>query len=147
MGMGIDGTDQIKINYKKAPEGNGPWTQTLWNLSQRGQQLFSWTRGSASCKWFEIATESQEGNKGSASDQNYYNTTLVLKNPEPQLGIRFFKTGDITTTNPVTTDGGKTWFIEKITIPPILPPGSAWHPPNEPPQPVGVQEDQLNSRS
>lgn len=85
---------------------------------------------------FEIATESQEGNKGSADTQNYYNTTLVLKNPEPQLDTRFVKTGDIVATKPITTDGGKTWFIEKITIPPMLPPGSAWQPPTPPPPPV-----------
>ncbi|RDI88100.1 Sexual differentiation process protein isp4 [Venturia inaequalis] len=136
VGMGIDGTDQIKINYKKAPGDDGKWTQTLWNLSQRNQQLFAYVRGSAPCRWFEIATESQEGNKGSADVQNYYNTTLVLKNPEPQLGTRFFKTGSITTTNPVTTDGGKTWFIEKITIPPMLPPGQEYKPPVPPPPPA-----------
>ncbi|QDS77457.1 hypothetical protein FKW77_006956 [Venturia effusa] len=118
VGLGIDGTDQIRINYKKAPGDNGQWTQTLWNLSQKNQQLFS----------FEIATESQEGNKGSADVQNYYNTTLILKNPDPKLGTKFVKTGSITTTNPVTADGGKTWFIEKVTIPPMLPPGHEYRP-------------------
>jgi hypothetical protein len=85
---------------------------------------------------FEIATESQEGNQGSADTQNYYNTTLVLKDPDPQLGTRFVKTGQITATNPITTDGGKTWFIEKVTIPPMLPPGSEWKPPAPPPPAV-----------
>ncbi|TID18950.1 Sexual differentiation process protein isp4 [Venturia nashicola] len=129
VGLSIDGTDQIKINYKKAPGDNGQWTQTLWNLSHRNQQLFSYVKGSAACKWFEIATESQEGNKGSADIQNYYNTTLVLKNPDPKLGSKFSKTGSITTTNPITSDGGKTWFIQKITVPPMLPPGQEFKPP------------------
>jgi hypothetical protein len=88
---------------------------------------------------FEIATESQEGNKGSADTQNYYNTTLVLKDPDPQLGTRFVKTGQITATNPVTTDGGKTWFIEKVTIPPMLPPGQEWKPPAPPAPAVGFE--------
>jgi hypothetical protein len=56
VGMGIDGTDQIKINYKKAPGDNGAWTQTLWNLSQRNQQLFSYVKGSATCKWWVLVS-------------------------------------------------------------------------------------------
>lgn len=61
---------------------------------------------------------------------------MVLKDPDPQLGTRFVKTGSITTTNPVTTDGGKTWFIEKVTIPPMLPPGQEYKPPEPPPPAV-----------
>jgi len=127
-GMAISGNHQIKMNYRKAPGENGPWTQSLWNLSERDQLLFSYRKGSTPCKWFEIATESQGGNKGSADTQYYYNTTLVLKDPDPQLDTRFIKTGQIEASKPITKDGGKTWFIEKVTVPPMLPPGSAWKP-------------------
>jgi hypothetical protein len=76
---------------------------------------------------FEIATESQGGNKGSADTQFYYNTTLVLKDPDPKLAERFVVTGQIQSTKPTTPDGGKTWLIEKVEIPPMLP-GTAWKP-------------------
>jgi hypothetical protein len=62
----------------------------------------------------------------------------VLKDPDPQLGTRFVKTGQITATNPITTDGGKTWFIEKVTIPPMLPSGQEWKPPAPPPPAVSA---------
>ena len=76
---------------------------------------------------FEIATESQGGNNGSADTQFYYNTTLVLKDPDPKLVDKFVTTGQIQATKPTTPDGGKTWFIEKIEVPPMLP-GTAWKP-------------------
>jgi hypothetical protein len=76
---------------------------------------------------FEIATESQGGNKGSADTQFYFNTTLVLKDPDPKLADRFLVTGNVKATKPVSPDGGKTWFIEKVEVPPMLP-GTAWKP-------------------
>jgi len=120
-GKPIDGPDQIKINYKKAPGPEGLWTQTLWNLGKGTDPLFVWTKGTAACKWFELATESQLGAPGSADTQFYYNTTLTLKDPDPELDKRFTKTGQIEATNPRTSDGGRTWFIEKVVIPPMVP--------------------------
>ncbi|KAF2429794.1 hypothetical protein EJ08DRAFT_268380 [Tothia fuscella] len=126
-GRAIDGGDAIRLEYVKAPGEGGSWNQSIWNGSKGGERLFSYVKGSARCKWFEIATESQGGNKGSADTQFYYNTTLVLKDPDPKLGERFITTGDIKATKPVTTDGGRNWFIEKVEVPPMLP-GTAWKP-------------------
>jgi hypothetical protein len=117
----------------------------MWNVSKRNQELFTYIKGSAKCKWygiilclileprliniprFEIATESQGGNKGSADIQFYFNTTLVLKDPDPKLVERFVTTDGVKATKPTTADGGKTWFIERVEVPPMLP-GAAWQP-------------------
>jgi hypothetical protein len=53
-GKAIDGTDQIKIEYTKAPGDNGLWNQTMWNVSKRNQELFTYVKGSAKCKWYGV---------------------------------------------------------------------------------------------
>lgn len=70
---------------------------------------------------FELATESQLGAPGSTDTQFYYDTTLVLRDPDPELFKRFTRTGGIEASNPRTTDGGKTWIIDKVVIPPMAP--------------------------
>lgn len=69
-----------------------------------------------------LATEYQGGNVvGTVDTQHYWNTTLTLREAEPDLGRTYRVTGGIKATKPVTTDGGKTWTIEHVEIPPKTP--------------------------
>jgi hypothetical protein len=69
-----------------------------------------------------LATEYQAGNTaGTADSQQYWNTTVTCLEPEPTLNKTFHVTGTIKATKPITTDGGKTWMIESVVIPPKTP--------------------------
>ena|ERR1700760_2055323 len=69
-----------------------------------------------------LATEYQAGNTaGTADSQQYWNTTVTCLEPEPTLNKTFHVTGTIKATKPITTDGGKTWTIESVVIPPKTP--------------------------
>jgi hypothetical protein len=135
-GAAINAKDQILIEYTKDPGPGGMWTQTLWNLSQGKKQLFSYAKGNAPAKWynyfisysllaidifrrFQIATELQAGNTGTADIQHYWNISLRLKTADPDLGAKFQRTGNIDSDRPTTVDGGKTWTIKHVQIPPM----------------------------
>jgi len=83
--------------------------------------LFDFPAGHTPTRWLQIATEYQGGNTGTASEQSYTNTTVTVKEAEPGLGAKFHTHGKIESTKPYTKDGGKTWTIDKVSIPAKLP--------------------------
>jgi hypothetical protein len=69
-----------------------------------------------------LATEYQAGNTaGTADTQRYWNTTVTCLEPEPTLNRTFRVTGDIKATKPFSNDGGKSWIIDSVVIPPKTP--------------------------
>jgi hypothetical protein len=73
-----------------------------------------------------LATEYQAGNTaGTADTQQYFNTTVTCLEPEPTLDRTYRVTGAIKATKPVSKDGGKTWLIESVRIPPKTPAAKA----------------------
>lgn len=44
-----------------------------------------------------------------------------MRDAEPGLGAKFRKHGKIESTNPYSKDGGKTWVIDRVSIPAKLP--------------------------
>jgi hypothetical protein len=58
----------------------------------------------------------QKTAKGTADDQTYTNTTIVLRDAEPNFGVTLRKNGKVTMGTPKTVDGGKTWTVDKIVL-------------------------------
>lgn len=54
--------------------------------------------------------------KGTADEQIYTNTTIVLREAEPSFGATMRKTGKVTMGTPKTSDGGKTWTVDKMVL-------------------------------
>jgi hypothetical protein len=51
--------------------------------------------------------------------QHYWNLTLTLKEAEPGVGSKYtVSPKSITATKPYTSDGGKTWHIDHVELPP-----------------------------
>jgi hypothetical protein len=63
----------------------------------------------------------QEQGKGTADAQTYTNLTLTLRTAEPNFARTFTKSSHVQAGKPETTDGGKTWTVDKILIPAMLP--------------------------
>ena len=77
---------------------------------------------------FELVTELQSGNPGSAEVQRYSNITITLGSPDPQFGVNVNRTSkQIEMDKPVTADGGRTWFVKEVKIPAMIF-GQAWQP-------------------
>jgi hypothetical protein len=73
-----------------------------------------------------LATEYQFGNvAGTADTQQYWNTTLVMAEKEPNLPSRIKVTGQVKASKMHSPDGGKTWIIDHVTIP-AKTPGTEW---------------------
>ena len=70
---------------------------------------------------FAVASEYTNGNGGTTDLQAYYNITLTLRDPDPDFGKTAFMTPTVHMDRPMTLDGGKSWFIRYIMIPPIAP--------------------------
>jgi hypothetical protein len=65
-----------------------------------------------------FATEYQMGNTaGTVDTQQYWNITMTLQQPDPNLGSTIKAEGQIKSTKMHTPDGGKTWIIDHVTIP------------------------------
>ena len=67
--------------------------------------------------------------KGTGDYQIYSNLTIILKTPEPDFGRSFSTIAvsgvDPRADRPHTADGGKTWTIRRVVIPPMNPGTSA----------------------
>jgi hypothetical protein len=69
----------------------------------------------------DIQTEMQKTAKGTTDDQIYTNTTIVLRDAEPGFGATMRKNGKVTISTPKTSDGGKTWTVDKIVLEAMYP--------------------------
>jgi hypothetical protein len=76
----------------------------------------------------ETDTEMQQEGRGTSDTQVYTNLTLTLAIAEPDFEKTMVKGKNVQITRPQTADGGRTWRVEKIIIPAILP-GTQWVPP------------------
>jgi hypothetical protein len=65
---------------------------------------------------FALQTEMQKSGAGTIADQVYANITLKLAQAEPGFGKTLSKAGRVTLDNPRTSDGGKTWHINRVVL-------------------------------
>ncbi|KAH6659681.1 hypothetical protein BKA67DRAFT_652906 [Truncatella angustata] len=111
----------IVFNYTLTDISTYSWTQTM-NDAATGELLSTYTKVSKqkSTLW-NTAIEIQDYNgaegSGTVEPQYYVNTTIVLKAADKDYGSTIYAESGGVYTEPTTSDGGKTWFIEKITVP------------------------------
>jgi hypothetical protein len=131
-GFPTDGKDRLLIEYRR----NGNWTQSFTNLSKPGVKdvltagnlpatvlvLHSLARFLTKDR-METGTEMQQQGRtvGTEDTQLYTNLTVTLRTAEPNFGKTFSVRAPATADRPTTKDGGKTWHINKIVLPPYKP--------------------------
>ncbi|PSR79069.1 hypothetical protein BD289DRAFT_108781 [Coniella lustricola] len=110
----------IVITYTLADKATYLWNQTMHD-AVTGDLLSSYSKTSGAFSLWNTAVELQDydGNapSGLTEDQYYVNTTITLEPADAQYGDNMYTEYGCTHTTPTTSDGGKTWFIEKITAP------------------------------
>ncbi|KAK9415735.1 hypothetical protein SUNI508_10213 [Seiridium unicorne] len=111
----------IVFNYTLTDTSTYSWTQTMTD-AVTGDLLSTYTKVSKqkSTLW-NTAIEVQDYNgvagSGTIEPQYYVNTTIVLKAADANYGSTIYAESGAEYTEPTTIDGGKTWTIEKITLP------------------------------
>ncbi|KAF9872096.1 hypothetical protein CkaCkLH20_10433 [Colletotrichum karsti] len=111
----------IIFDYKLKDTSSYSWTQTMTD-AVTGDVLSTYTKVSKqkSTLW-NTAIELQDSNgvaaSGTTEPQYYVNTTIVLAEADANFGSTIYGESGGSYTTPKTTDGGKTWTIEKITVP------------------------------
>lgn len=63
----------------------------------------------------------QGGGKGTADQQQYINTTVLLEMPEPGFADTAHLSGEVYMTTPRSIDGGKTWTIDRLILGAMFP--------------------------
>ncbi|KAI0125362.1 hypothetical protein BJ170DRAFT_500715 [Xylariales sp. AK1849] len=111
----------IVFNYTLTDMSAYSWTQTMTD-AVTGDLLSAYTKVSKqkSTLWnTAIELQDYNGSEGSGTiePQYYVNTTIVLKAVDENYGSTIYAESGGEYTEPTTTDGGKTWLIEKITVP------------------------------
>ncbi|KAJ1533602.1 hypothetical protein HK096_005043 [Nowakowskiella sp. JEL0078] len=125
----IDGDDQVTIEYKIRSDGN-TWDQTV--TSKKLGKVIS-TLSSASGPMpgtgFGFATEAQ-GDSYTIDNQYYINTLFKFAEADPKFGSTGVGGAGGSAKNIKTTDGGLTWTVDLITLPPMQASGAQSPPPS-----------------
>lgn len=110
----------IKLNYTLADKSTWLWTQTMED-AVTGTLLSSFNRTSGPMLGWGTALECDDYNgvscTGTPDEQIYANSTIILEEADEGFSDTMGVGTGVTHTDMVTADGGKTWTIEKITIP------------------------------
>lgn len=111
----------ILLTYELADEDTWLWTQTMED-AVTGTLLSSFNRTSGPMTGWGTALECNDADDGTActgtpEEQVYANSTIILKSADSGFSDTMGVGTGVTHTDMETTDSGKTWTIEKITIP------------------------------
>lgn len=111
----------IRLNYTLADKATWLWTQTMED-AVTGTLLSSFNRTSGPMLGWGTALECNDSDDGTActgtpDEQIYANSTIILEAADEGFIDTMGVGTGVTHTDMVTSDGGKTWTIEKITIP------------------------------
>ncbi|KAL1857553.1 hypothetical protein Daus18300_010311 [Diaporthe australafricana] len=110
----------IVFNYTLVDKSTYLWEQTMTD-AVTGEVLATYQKTSGAMKLWNTAIEKQDasGNdpSGTTEPQYYVNTTITLAAADKSYSAGIYGQNGATYTDMTTTDDGKTWFIEKITIP------------------------------
>ncbi|KAI3394982.1 hypothetical protein diail_2040 [Diaporthe ilicicola] len=110
----------IVFNYTLVDKSTYLWEQTMTDAIT-GKVLATYQKTSGAMKLWNTAIELQDYNgndpSGTTEPQYYVNTTITLAEADNSYSSGIYVESGATHTDMTTIDGGKTWFIEKITIP------------------------------
>ncbi|PBK91600.1 hypothetical protein ARMGADRAFT_1081776 [Armillaria gallica] len=114
----IDANASITIHYKLADD-NVTWEQTVTlngevvsNLTSSDGPLYNGGWGTG--------TECQQDCTGTTSPQYYKNTTITLLEADPDFSSTLSMGDGVEASTMATSDDGKTWTIDSITIPAMV---------------------------
>ncbi|KAK7733087.1 hypothetical protein SLS53_008275 [Cytospora paraplurivora] len=110
----------IIFNYTLIDASTYLWEQTMTD-AVTGDLLSTYQKISGPMDLWNTAVELQPyGDNeptGTIEPQYYINTTITLDAADESLGSSLYTEYGGESTTPTTSDGGKTWHIEKITVP------------------------------
>lgn len=114
-------TNGILLTYELADEATWLWTQTMEDAAT-GTLLSSFNRTSGPMTGWGTALECNDADDGTTctgtpEEQVYANSTIILKSADSGFIDTMGVGTGVTNTDMLTSDNGKTWTIEKITIP------------------------------
>ncbi|KAK2616059.1 hypothetical protein N8I77_002770 [Diaporthe amygdali] len=110
----------IVFNYTLVDKSTYLWEQTMTD-AVTGEVLATYQKTSGAMTLWNTAIEIQDSNgndpTGTTEPQYYVNTTITLAEADKSYSSGIYSQNGATYTDMTTTDDGKTWFIEKITVP------------------------------
>ncbi|PNS21824.1 DNA topoisomerase 2 [Sphaceloma murrayae] len=106
----------IVFNYTLVDRASWTWNQTMRD-AKTGALLATFAKASGPMLGWGTAIECNEGCTGTVSEQIYQDSKIVLEQADPNFVNTLGVSQGTTHSDMVTTDGGKTWTIEKINIP------------------------------
>ncbi|ROV97058.1 hypothetical protein VMCG_07519 [Cytospora schulzeri] len=110
----------IVFNYTLIDKSTYTWEQTMTD-AVTGVLLSTYQKKSGPMTLWNTAVELQDNNgvqpTGTIEPQYYVNSTIVLESADESYGNNMYTEYGAITTDMTTNDGGKTWVIEKITVP------------------------------
>ncbi|POS70397.1 hypothetical protein DHEL01_v211209 [Diaporthe helianthi] len=113
----------IVIDYKLVDKATYLWEQTMTD-AVTGEVLSTYKKTSGRMRLWNTAVELQDANgndpTGTIEPQYYVNTTITLAEADSTYGNGFYSERGATCKGITTSDGGKTWFVEKMTIPAMV---------------------------
>ncbi|KAB8302768.1 hypothetical protein EYC80_006115 [Monilinia laxa] len=119
----IDYENGIKLNYTLADPETYLWTQTMSD-AVTGKLLSSYNKTSGPMTGWGTALECDDNNgvscTGTDQHQYYFDSTIILKAADSTFSSTLGAGTGVTHTEMETADGGITWTIAKIAIPPMV---------------------------
>lgn len=116
----VDYENGIKLNYTLADRDTWLWTQTMED-AVTGTLLSTFDRKSGPMLGWGTALECNDYKgvtcTGTPEEQIYADSTIILEEADADFVNTLVTDAGVTYTDMATADGGKTWTIEKITIP------------------------------
>ncbi|KAG8158559.1 hypothetical protein KVR01_011681 [Diaporthe batatas] len=117
---GVNYENGIVFNYTLVDKSTYMWKQTMTD-AVTGEVLATYKKTSGPMTLWNTAIEKQDANgndpTGTNEPQYYVNTTIALAEADSSYADGIYGQNGATFTDMTTSDNGKTWFIEKITIP------------------------------
>ncbi|KAL4951136.1 hypothetical protein BDW69DRAFT_196688 [Aspergillus filifer] len=115
----VKGTDQVEILYELADDQE-TWVQTVSN-AQTGDVLSTYSSQSGPyMTGYGTGTECNEDCTGTPEEQKYINTEITLASADTTFGDTIASAGSASYEGLKSSEGGKVWTIESITIPPMV---------------------------
>lgn len=113
----------IIFNYTLADPDTYLWTQTMTD-AVTGTLLSSYNKTSGPMLGWGTALECQTYNdaacSGTDQEQYYLDSTIILKAADSTFSSTLSVSTDVVYTDMETADGGITWTIAKISLPPMV---------------------------
>ncbi|KAF7114188.1 hypothetical protein CNMCM5793_007766 [Aspergillus hiratsukae] len=109
----VSGTDHVRIEYILLDESG--------DLGATGKMISTFSHKSGPyMRGYGTGTECDGGCTGTVAEQKYLNTKITLASADTTFGNTIASAAGATYSGLSSSEGGKVWTIESITIPPML---------------------------